>query len=204
MPRNDSREDRIVALSGGEIDRIETDVARILDSVPGHIWNGRDLPVPIDLIATEVYGLRVRRVRHEQLVEAAGIPPESGGTISGLLLTGTGEIWVNDFEAAEWQGRRARFTICHELGHFVMHQTGSPRIFCRSVEDGDGNVSSTASARPVREVEADAFAAALLMPAEILRGRIRDEALDYELLCDEFEASRKAIGHRVRAVRQLT
>lgn len=202
VQRNDSSRTRVVELSAAERDRIETEVAQILESVPGHVWNGRDLPVPIDLIATEVYGLRVRHVSHQELVDALGKPPGDGGTLSGLLLSGAGEIWVNESEASAWRGR-GRFTVCHELGHFVMHQAGPPRIFCRSVEDADGNVSSTEMPRPVMEVEADAFAAALLMPAGIVRHRLRAGDPDHDRLCEEFGASRKAIGHRIRAVSRL-
>ena len=37
----------------------------------------------------------------------------------------------------EWGERRKRFTICHELGHWVLHRDGQQALFCRhaSVEE---------------------------------------------------------------------
>jgi Zn-dependent peptidase ImmA (M78 family) len=91
---------------------------------------------------------------------APGAPPLAAGqALSGLLLPARGEIWVNAEEARLWPPRR-RFTIGHELGHWVMHRTGQDALFCRRTSVDER------AAPPARDIEeeASAFAAALLMP----------------------------------------
>ena len=77
----------------------------------------RSLPVPVEDIADSHFGLLVRDV--DDMTAAPGCPRLDGDqTISGLLLPSRGEIWVNAEEAKQWPPRR-RFTIGHELGHWV-------------------------------------------------------------------------------------
>src|SRR5262245_42937999 len=91
---------------------------------------------------------------------APGAPAlREGQALSGLLLPARGEIWVNAEEALLWPPRR-RFTIGHELGHWVMHRTGQQALFCRRTSVDEEAIP------PGRDIEdeASAFAAALLMP----------------------------------------
>ena len=76
---------------------------------------------------------------------------------------------MNAEEARQWPGRR-RFTIGHELGHWVMHrEPGQQSLFCRhaSVDEEDQDDADDRSASI--EQEANAFAAALTMPAHLIR-----------------------------------
>ena len=80
----------------------------MLASVPDWIWNGDTLPVPVEHIADSCFGLHVRDVG--DLSAAPGVPSlGEGQSLSGLLLPGVGEIWVNAAEARDWPARR-RFT----------------------------------------------------------------------------------------------
>src|SRR5690606_36845988 len=112
-----------------------------------------------------------------------------------------GEIWVNRAEATQWPQRR-RFTIGHELGHWVMHRSGQQSLFCRhhtvaeqipgqltleqadrdAVEDAvSGAVAGVAppaedprlAALPLAEAEANPFSASLLMPRDLFRAEYR-------------------------------
>ena len=195
---------KITSLDPEDAALIESDVAEIAASIPAHVWNGRSLPVPVEEIAREVYGLRVCHVSHDQMKEVVG-DDSVEGTLSGLLLTGIGEIWVNQEEAAhpEWGTRRKRFTIGHELGHFVMHQVGRKPIFCRDAEVNNG---SEPTPRTVPEVEANTFSAALLMPASMVRAELREDRTDREnlaVLMELFEASDKAMRRRVAALNAI-
>ena len=90
---------------------IEERASRVLSGVPDWIWNGDTLPVPVEHIADSCFGLHVRDVA--DLSSAPGVPslgPDQ--SLSGLLLPGLGEIWVNAAEARDWPSRR-RFTIGH-------------------------------------------------------------------------------------------
>ncbi|MBN8870252.1 MAG: ImmA/IrrE family metallo-endopeptidase [Solirubrobacterales bacterium] len=197
---------KAASLEAGEIDRIESEVGEIMAAVPAKVWDGRSLPVPIDSIAREVYGLKVRQVSHDQMREVVG-ELAVDGIMSGLLLTGIGEIWVNEWEASqpEWGPQRERFTIGHELGHFAMHQTGRPAIYCRAADavepDADGP-----SAHPVPELEANTFSAAFLMPASLVRPELGPDGVDgdrLKLLMQRFDSSAKAMRRRVETLRLI-
>lgn len=180
-----------------DITLIEDQVQQILDSVPRHVWDKRTLPIPVDDIVDSVYGLRVRLV--EDMSAAPGCP-DIEGTLSGLLLTGAGEIWVNAEEARQWDGRR-RFTIGHELGHFVMHQVTRHRVYCRTAEIDDGEQAPVPRpAKPLPEAEADAFAAAMLMPSDLVIGRHNELGPEIEPLCAAFHCSQKAMKYRLSSL----
>ena len=183
---------------------VEERAERVLASVPDWIWNGDTLPVPVEHIADSCFGLHVRDV--DDLSAAPGVPSlGSGQTLSGLLLPGVAEIWVNATEARDWPPRR-RFTIGHELGHWCLHRSGGA-VWCRSntVDPEDRPDAAPRRAYPPEESEANEFAAALLMPAHLVqrhyeRLRRRDPQRCFEQLCRTFGASGAAMSRRLRAV----
>ncbi len=177
---------------------IEDRATGILERIPEYIWNGEELPVPVEKIVSNTFGLLIREV--EDMTSAPGLEGERTTNVSGLLLTGPGEIWVNAAEARQWEGRK-RFTICHELGHYVIHQDDvEPSIFCRRVEVSEDSGDEDANERSAIEREADAFAAAMLMPAHLIAARRVALGDDLARLCDEFGASEKAMRYRLAAV----
>jgi Zn-dependent peptidase ImmA (M78 family) len=103
---------------------------------------------------------------------------EFNDDMSGLLLIKGGKraIAVN----AKHHRNRQRFTIAHEIGHFVLHH--------KDFEDPKNDLHwdkkwayfrSTDSPGPKpEEVEANQFAAELLMPENLLRDAIRNEQID--------------------------
>jgi hypothetical protein len=173
---------------------IESRVYGILDRIPGYIWDGETLPVPVDDIVSDVYGLRVKL--EDDMTRAPGLGGERNENVSGLLLVARGEIWVNAAEAHQWEGRR-RFTIGHELGHHVLHQEDSrPAIFCRKVEVEDDR-PETEQAPVSAEREADAFAAAMLMPEHLVRAEVERNGIEIANLCAVFGTSEKATKYRI-------
>lgn len=199
-------ETKVTSLEPEEMGRIEFEVGEIMGSVAPRVWDGRSLPVPIDQIAREVYGLKVRQVNHDQMREVVG-DLAAEGTISGLLLTEIGEIWVNDWEAQhpEWGPQRKRFTVGHELGHFVMHQQDRPAIYCRASEAGE-SLEVEPTPRPVPEVEANTFSAALLMPAALIRPEMTGDRVDANTLArlmNRFGASDKAMRRRLETLQAI-
>jgi IrrE N-terminal-like domain len=187
---------------------IEQRAERVLAEVPGWIWNGNTLPVPVDEIADSCFGLHVRDV--EDLRSAPGVPAlGSSEGLSGLLLPSLGEIWVNAGEARDWPPRR-RFTIGHELGHWCLHRHEGA-VWCRKNEvdppGGEGETVKPGGRRayPPEEWEANEFAAAVLMPAELVRRhyeRLRRQDPDecFAKLCGLFGASGAAMSRRLRRV----
>ena len=107
--------------------------------------------MPVESIAEDLLGLAVEARELE---------------VSGMLLPAERRILVN---AAEPETRR-RFTIAHELGHWVCQCVGaeSPQpVYCRAEEVG---VDPEARAL---EREANIFAANLVMPEAAVRDRRR-------------------------------
>jgi IrrE N-terminal-like domain len=179
------------------VNAIEQRAERVLAGVPDWIWNGDTLPVPVEHIADSCFGLFVRDM--DDLTRAPGVPalaPAQG--LSGLLLPSVGEIWVNAAEARDWPARR-RFTIGHELGHWCLHRK-SGAVWCRAnAVDPEPNARR---AHPPEESEANEFAAALLMPAHLVRRhyerlRRRDPDHTFEQLCRIFGASGAAMSRRL-------
>lgn len=180
------------------MEEIERCAQQVLDVVPDYLWDGDGVPVPIEAIADSHFGLCVRAVEPGQMRQVPGCPPlAEDQSLSGLLLPGPREIWVNAEEARASPGRR-RFTICHELGHWVMHSVGNQSLFCRSgnveVPDEEGGEDV-----PDIEEEASVFAAALLMPPELVR-REYERDREFSRLCERFGASGSAMGRRLHAV----
>jgi len=108
--------------------------------------------------------------------------------VSGMLLPAERRILVN---AAEPEPRR-RFTIAHELGHWIcqcLEGTAKP-VYCRAEEIG---VDPGAKAL---EREANIFAANLVMPTRAVRGSWAELA-DVDSVAAEFAVSSSAIAWRL-------
>lgn len=169
---------------------VEERAERVLAQLPTYVWDQDTLPVPVEDIADTQFGLLVRDV--EDMASAPGAPLVEHHALSGLLLPARGEIWVNAHEAKQWPPRR-RFTIGHELGHWVMHRAaGQQALFCRVNE-------AEAKARDIEE-EASAFAAALLMPQWLfVREHARAQG-DVATLCRTFGSSIAATQRRIASL----
>ena len=115
----------------------------------------------------------VQKTREPFTCEAALEPLGDGHAI---VLNGSGDE------------RRRRFTIAHEIGHFVLHPSRQ-----RSERGGLVNQSGRAVER-----EADAFAAELLMPEDLVRDAVREHGVDSKRLADRFEVSLQAMQTRLR------
>jgi predicted transcriptional regulator len=147
---------------------IRRQAARLLDSA-----GISHEPVSLRDVVSALNLELVKRTREPFTSEAALEPLGDGRAI---VLNGSGD-----------SGRR-RFTIAHEIGHFVLHPER-----CRPERGGAVN-----EAGRVEEREADAFAAELLMPENLVRDAIREQGLDVDRLADRFEVSRKAMQARLR------
>jgi hypothetical protein len=173
---------------------VEERAQQVLARAPEYVWDGERLPVPVEDIVDSVYGLLVRDV--EDMTAAPGAPALAPGqALSGLLLPARGEIWVNADEGRRWPPRR-RFTIGHELGHWVMHRPGQQALFCRRTSVDE---SPPAPARDIEE-EASGFAAALLMPQWLFVRQHAQCGGDVARLGAVFGTSAAATERRVAAL----
>jgi len=141
-------------------------------------------PVPVDKIA-EALGAQVRYSPFE-------------GELAGMLVRGEGEtiIGVNSLHHAN----RQRFTIAHECGHLLFHK-GDVHID-RSFRINRRDASSSLAVDP-QEIEANRFAAELLMPFDMVVADIRERGIDAESeqelmeLAQKYQVSLQAMTLRV-------
>lgn len=104
---------------------------------------------------------------------------------------------------AEHPEVRKRFTVAHELGHLLLHDYQTPhadtgfKIRFRANREYDGTIAE--------EIEANQFAAELLMPASMILERVHELDLEYadgddnalKELALEFNVSLRALQIRV-------
>jgi len=70
-------------------------------------------PVDVEQLCESLCCLRVRI--SDDLAAIPGAP--EGVTLSGMLLPARKEVWVSEHEP--WE--RRRFSIAHEVGHYLLH-----------------------------------------------------------------------------------
>jgi len=142
-------------------------------------------PVDVEMIATRL-GIRVIRE-----------PLEAG--MSGVLV-------VRDSQAAigvnrNHHPRRQRFTIAHEIAHYLLHIEESDLFVDDMLTFYRDDQLSAGEFR--KEREANALAAALLMPQGLIEGQIRQRQIDlYDdsaiaQLARHFDVSEQALTIRL-------
>ncbi|MEI6662823.1 MAG: ImmA/IrrE family metallo-endopeptidase [Actinomycetes bacterium] len=195
---------------GTDMAAMEDAAVAVLDGLPDWIWDCQP-PVPVERIAEDRFGLRVIDTPDPSTVAGAPDPGENAH-LSGLLLPARGEIWVHSGEAQRWPPRR-RFTIAHELGHWILHRDAGHPVMCRAAELAGGRVITGAlpdiapadkpkerPPLPIEEAEANAFAAALLLPAVQIRAEHATCGGSIGRLMEIFESSNAALERRLRTL----
>jgi Zn-dependent peptidase ImmA (M78 family) len=175
---------------------------------------------------------RIRRLRTlqqirteaERLLNAAGIssPPVDlkaiarmlgasiryepfEGEISGVLYKDQKNAIIG--VSSLHHPNRQRFTLAHEIGHLVLHELDVhvDKGFRMVLRD-----SKSATATDPLEIEANRFAAELLMPSDMVRGDARRFLRDFEedselqALAKRYGVSTQALAFRLSNLRILT
>lgn len=150
------------------------------------------------------HGIAVPPVDVHDLAEALDLDvalERLDGSVSGMLVrspSGAAVIVVNDRHPAV----RQRFTVAHELGHFLLHK-GRPVIvdhLTRAHVNMRDETSSLATSR--EEIQANQFAAGLLMPAAWVHHAVDNQprmtsARQVSSLAALFEVSEQAMEYRL-------
>jgi Zn-dependent peptidase ImmA (M78 family) len=152
------------------------------------------VPVPVDVVAVRL-GLRLREA-------------PLGEGVSGVLLVegGSGTIGYNEGHHPV----RQRFSIAHEIGHYILHavEDRSTGIFIDKQPTAHlkreyRRDSASSTGEKSQEIQANGFAAALLMPKELVVKEV--EGLDPDIddedaiseLATTFEVSPQAMSLRL-------
>lgn len=172
--------------------------------------------------------VRSARIHGESLAQACGFakPPvdveraarhlklkiayaELGEDVSGLLISKgpTSVIAVN----ASDHPKRQRFTIAHEIAHYYLRHQFEPGEHVH-VDHGHAITprnSRSSTGEDLKEIEANQFAACLLMPSSLIESRIKalraQPLRDYHvtLLASEFDVSEQAMTIRLSTLGYL-
>lgn len=162
-------------------------VESILKEVP-HACSAQGAIDPYAIAAS--FGIDVRKVDLDDSLSGFLIHDESGKVFIG----------VNQADGE----RRQRFTVAHELGHYFLHDrtepfldgpTGKFRVMSRDELSKDGT--------DPREIEANLFAAELLMPTEKIRCDLESHG-HFDLLDENDRFISDLAGKYMVSVRALT
>lgn len=149
-------------------------------------------PVPIEKIASHL-GIRIER-------------SDLGEGCSGVLVREGDRAVIG----VNWDHHpnRQRFTIAHEIAHFELHEGATYvdrgyRLNFRDLESGSGTKRE--------EIQANAFAAALLMPTHWVREDfirrpfdLAADSEDLEAMAQRFQVSTQAMAIRLANVVEAT
>jgi Zn-dependent peptidase ImmA (M78 family) len=121
---------------------------------------GYNIPIDIERII-QSYNIEIRSQSLED-------------SMSGMLVIKNGRAVIGINQAHS--KTRQRFSLAHELGHYLLHSKSTQvfvdasTIFFRDELAAEGS--------DLVEIEANMFAAELLMPEQVLRQMIRQQPLD--------------------------
>jgi len=164
---------------------------------------GEAPPVPVERIASALLGLFVDEADDIRALPGA---PADQGRLSGMLDAEEMIVWVDRAEARRSPGRR-RFTIAHEVGHFVLHVPVVHRLFPDRPGDiqeiDERSSGGRLSAHRKREREANIFASELLMPETLLNEQAHATGFNLPALAQRFEVSVPALRLRLRLLKLL-
>lgn len=126
------------------------------------------------------------------------IPEKLDDDVSGLFVR-IDDKPVISYNKYENSLGRKRFTIAHELGHYILHSDKAlfidktPKVMFRN--------SASSSGEDLQEREANHFAAALLMPIKLIKEEINNIPDNIrnpiEYLAKKFKVSEQAMTFRL-------
>ena len=112
--------------------------------------------------------------------------------VSGMIEAQEGIIYVSENDRIN----RQRFSIAHEIGHYALHYKGN--LF--EEKDNKQHISYRDSLSSlgfsIKEIEANFFAANLLMPEDKIKD-LHHNGYDINQMANFFGVSSIAIGHRL-------
>lgn len=122
--------------------------------------------------------------------------------VSGLLIRHKNSIMIGVH--SKQTPARKRFTIAHEIGHLIMHEPDpNQHVHIDKLFQVHLRSKTSSTAEDVAEIEANAFAASLLMPRQMLWDDVDENLLDFEdpklvrSLAEKYQVSTQAMTFRL-------
>lgn len=166
------------------------------------------LHLKIENLASEIIsnnGIMAPSIDIEKIVSNEGLRVTSydlGDDVSGALVVenGKGAIGYNPNDSI----LRRRFTIAHEYGHFLLHSETQRLFVDKDFLIKFRNANKYTQNEIIQEQEANAFAAAILMPRHMIKKEINkprfnnlSESVLIQQLAHIFEVSEIAMSYRI-------
>lgn len=153
---------------------IDAEVQAVLDDAT--------ITAPVDVAAAaEKLGVKIFAAKLAEKVSGVLLREPSYGSSSGFV------IFVDQDEPAV----RQRFTAAHELGHFVLHKEAVGH------KNEDNYLLRSDGMSNRQEVEANQFAASLLMPFDLIESAMRNGVTTPKELAKHFNVSEIAMCIRL-------
>lgn len=126
-------------------------------------------------------------------LEISVVPHPFKEDISGLLFRENGKLFLGVNSGHTVQ--RQRFTIAHEIGHYILH--ASEKIHYDTKDDLEQVYFRADSISGADEIQANQFAAELLMPKELVEKCVKSGILIISVLAERFHVSDGAMRYRL-------
>lgn len=111
------------------------------------------------------------------------VKEDDADSYAGMIILVEGRALISVRRSTREVARK-RFTVAHELGHYKIPDHLSPGVPSFRCTDEDMNAIQ---GQAKKEIEANQFAAELLMPENAILARIEGEDLGYQLIQDLME-----------------
>ena len=138
------------------------------------------------------------RINVKQVAKDLGISlvnHDFPGGMSGVFIRQGDELYIGVNKSHSTQ--RKRFTIAHEIGHYILHSEDVIHHDNVNLESPDIVLYRSDSVSGHNEVEANAFAAELLMPEQLIDDCIDAGANTIDGLARAFNVSPDAMRYRL-------
>ena len=144
--------------------------------------------IPVDpvVLASEL-GIRVNNAKFSE------------PSLAAMLAKRGSNIWILLDESGS--PSRKRFSIAHELGHHFLHLESDGEIVDRNADLFRVSEYATSEITPERrrEIEANQFAAALLMPERLVR-QVWPDYSSVSEMAKLFQVSEESMGYRIASL----
>jgi Zn-dependent peptidase ImmA (M78 family) len=145
----------------------------------------------------EEHGLEDYEINPKAIAKHLGIkviPHKFSEDISGVFFRKDGNLYLG--VNSKHNKHRQRFTIAHEIGHFILHSHETLHYDVEKDED-KRFLFRADSISSLDETEANHFSAELLMPENLVRGLIEGGSNSIHELADKFNVSPEAMRYRL-------
>lgn len=144
----------------------------------GHVWaaveafrrkhlSEQEDRLPVDVFTVVELRLRLDVIPFDDLTAKYGIEAALQPDFTGIYVDA--ESYILWERGPMWKQNRLRFSVAHELGHFVLHREVAAKVKFGSFEEFARHFNANDGPKYLLEQEANEFAGRLLAPIDRLQ-----------------------------------